>query len=193
TPISAASADPARPVTMSAASTGPSSRTRAIATSGPTNASEPTRWSMTMPWSPSTIPANAPVRRMTDIERKPTNQTRWMAWRTLNGGTTAQRTASTRNTPNRPSAVSVSRPYRPSPSRESRTSEPDIGSDGFWLGSRRALLRGPAPDPERPQREVVGVEVVLQVEDSGESRSVPQRVVPAPVRALGPEEEVDPA
>ena len=79
TPISAASADPARPVTMSAASTGPSSRTSAIATSGPTNASEPTRWSMSMPWRPSTMPANAPVRRITDIDRKPTNQTRWSA------------------------------------------------------------------------------------------------------------------
>ena len=89
TPISAARAEPARPVTISAASTGPSSRTSAIATSGPTKASDPTRCSISMPWSPRTIPVNAPVRRITDSERKPTNQIRWSAWRALNGGTTA--------------------------------------------------------------------------------------------------------
>jgi hypothetical protein len=69
TPSSAARADPARPVTMRAARTGPSSRTRARATRGPTKASEPTRWSISMAWSPSTIPAKAPVSTIRTSER----------------------------------------------------------------------------------------------------------------------------
>src|SRR5262245_5195597 len=194
TPNSAASADPARPVTMSAASTGPSSRTSAMATSGPTKASEPTRCSISMPWSPSTIPVNAPVRRITDMDRRPTNQTRWTAWRTLNGGTNAHRSASARKTPKRPRAESVSRPNRPTPWMESSTSEPVMRAERVsGRAPAGALLREPAPVPERPHREVVGVEVVLQVEDPWEARAVPQHVVPGAVRSLFPQEEVDAA
>src|SRR5262245_14715102 len=193
TPISAASADPARPVTMSAASTGPSSRTSAIATNGPTKASDPTRCSISMPWSPRTIPVNAPVRRMTDIERRPTNQIRWSAWRALNGGTTAHRSASARNTPKRPRAERVSRPKRPRPWTEPRTSEPTISTGRVCRGAPAGLPREPAPHPEGPQRKVVGVEVVLQVEDPREAGSVPERVPPTAVGALSPEQELDAA
>ena len=45
-PISAVSAEPARPVTISAESTGPSSRMSDSATAGPRNASEPKRESV---------------------------------------------------------------------------------------------------------------------------------------------------
>jgi len=61
-PSSAVSAEPARPVTKTAVSTGPSSRTRAMPTAGPTKASEPTRCSVRKTWRPSAMPVKAPVR-----------------------------------------------------------------------------------------------------------------------------------
>jgi len=68
-PISAVSAEPARPVTMRAERTGPSSRMSESATAGPRNASEPNRDSVRKIWSPRTIPVKAPVRRMISSER----------------------------------------------------------------------------------------------------------------------------
>ena len=70
-PSSAVRAEPARPVTISAASTGPSSRMIESATAGPRNASAPKRESVRKICSPSTIPVKAPVRRMISSERKP--------------------------------------------------------------------------------------------------------------------------
>ena len=70
-PSSAVSAEPARPVTNTAVSTGPSSRTRAIPTAGPTNASEPTRCSVRKTCNPSAMPVNAPVRITIVSDLKP--------------------------------------------------------------------------------------------------------------------------
>ena len=70
-PSSAVSAEPARPVTMRAERTGPSSRMIVSATAGPRNASEPKRDSVKKICSPSTMPVKAPVSRMISSERKP--------------------------------------------------------------------------------------------------------------------------
>ena len=62
-PISAAIAEPARPVTISAVSTGPSSRISDSETIGPRRASEPTLRSVGNPCKASTIPVKVPVRQ----------------------------------------------------------------------------------------------------------------------------------
>src|SRR5262247_2212531 len=44
---------------------------------------------------------------------------------------------------------------------------------------------------ERPEREVLGVEVVLEEEHAREARAVPERILPAAVRALRAHEVLD--
>src|SRR5207247_1777311 len=51
-------------------------------------------------------------------------------------------------------------------------------------GSRARSSPGAAVDAEGPEREVVRVQVVLQVEHAREARTVPERVVPAAVGLL---------
>src|SRR2546426_10574784 len=94
-PSSAVSAEPARPVTMRAASTGPSSRISDNATAGPRNASDPKRESVKKICSPSTIPVKAPVNKMISSERKPMKLMRSTKAQNFSGGVTiAPRAAS---------------------------------------------------------------------------------------------------
>ena len=92
-PISAVSAEPARPVTIRAASTGPSSRISERATAGPRKASDPNRDSVMNTWRPRTMPVNAPVRTMITSELKPMKWMRDSNWRPLNGGVSMNTTA----------------------------------------------------------------------------------------------------
>src|SRR3972149_2538441 len=119
-PSSAVSAEPARPVTKTAVSTGPSSRTRAMPTAGPPKASEPPPCSGTKTWRPS-APAEA---------------------------------------------RSQARPTRPS------------------------RCRAPV-HAQRPEREILRVQVVLEVEDPREARAVPERIFPGAVGVLPVDQVTD--
>ena len=113
-PISAVSAEPARPVTKTAQSTGPSSRIRDRATAGPRYASEPNRERVKKICRPSTMPVNAPVSTTMVSERKPMKWIRSSNRTSLKGGVSAAATACARNRPKRPSASTTSRTTRPS-------------------------------------------------------------------------------
>src|SRR2546429_620451 len=63
------------------------------------------------------------------------------------------------------------------------------GSPG---ASGRSGMRA-AVDSQRPEREILGVQMVLQVEDPRKARSVPERVFPRPVLALRPQQIIDAA
>src|SRR5436309_4535591 len=101
--------------------------------------------------------------------------------RILNGGVTSAASASAKNVPNRP--------------RESTTAivQPPTASKGRSPGaSGRSGMRA-AVDSQRPEREILGVQMVLQVEDPRKARSVPERVFPRPVLALRPQQIIDAA
>src|SRR6266850_948243 len=101
--------------------------------------------------------------------------------RNLNGGVTRTARASAKKAPNRP--------------RESTTAivQPPTASKGRSAGaSGRSGMRA-AVDSQRPEREILGVQMVLQVEDAREACPVPERVFPRAVVALRPQEVVDPA
>src|SRR6266403_1585177 len=95
--------------------------------------------------------------------------------RILNGGVTRAARASAKKAPNRP--------------RESTTPivQPPTASKGRSAGaSGRSGMRA-AVDSQRPEREVLSVQMVLQVEDPREARAVPERVFPRAVVALRPQ------
>src|SRR6266849_3360683 len=99
----------------------------------------------------------------------------------LNGGVTRAATASAKNVPNRPS--------------ESTTAivRPPTASKGRSAGaSGRSGMRA-AVDSQRTERELLAVQVVLQVEDPGEARSIPEGVLPRAVVALRPQKIIDAA
>ena len=98
-PISAVMAEPARPVTINAVSTGPSSRMRESATVGPSHPSEPNFRSVTYPWSARTIPVNAAVSTMMPRDSTPTKWTWRTMFRTRYGGDTARAREPPRNNP----------------------------------------------------------------------------------------------
>src|SRR5438093_3387713 len=101
--------------------------------------------------------------------------------RNLNGGVTRTARASAKKLPNRP--------------RESTTAivQPPTASKGRSPGaSGRSGMRA-AVDSQRPEREILGVQMVLQVEDPRKARSVPERVFPRPVLALRPQQIIDAA
>src|SRR5690242_7749402 len=99
----------------------------------------------------------------------------------LKGGVTTAPSAWPRKAPNRPSESTMWRLHRPRPS----------------IGRRAGARGGSAMHPvllvhaQRPQREVRRVEVVLEEEHAREAGAVPERVVPAAVRALRAEEVLD--
>src|SRR5262245_46065501 len=96
--------------------------------------------------------------------------------RSLNGGVRSAARASAKKVPKRPS--------------ESTTAmvQPPTASNGRSAGaSGRSGMRS-AVDSQRPEREILGVQVVLQVEDPREARAVPQRVFPRAVVALRAQE-----
>src|SRR6267142_5227219 len=101
--------------------------------------------------------------------------------RTLNGGVTRTASASPKNAPNRPrdSTIPIVQPPTASKGRSA-------GASG-GSGMRAAI------DSQRPEREILGVQMVLQVEDPREARPVPERVFPRAVVALRAQEVVDPA
>src|SRR5262249_4536106 len=91
---------------------------------------------------------------------------RSMNARSLNGGVARATSASAKKAPNRP--------------RESTTAivRSPTASKGRSAGaSGRSGMRA-AVDSQRPEREILGVQVVLQVEDARKARSVPQGVFP---------------
>src|ERR1043166_363936 len=99
----------------------------------------------------------------------------------LNGGVTMATAAWPRKAPNRPSEATMWSVKRPRPST-GRTAAFSAGS-----GMHPVL----AVHAERPQREVAGVEVVLEEEHAREARAVPEGIVPAAVLALGAQQVLD--
>src|SRR5439155_2852553 len=112
-------------------------------------------------------------------ERYPMKLMRSMNARGLNGGVTSAASASAKKVPNRP--------------RDSTTAivQPPTASKGRSAGASGRSGMRPAVDSQRPEREVLGVQVVLQVEDPREARPVPQRIRPRAVVALIPQKIVD--
>src|SRR5215813_10985336 len=101
--------------------------------------------------------------------------------RSLNGGVASAARASAKKAPNRP--------------RESTSAivRPPTASKGRSAGaSGRSGMRA-AVDSQRPEREILSVQVVLQIEDTGKARAVPQRVLPRAVVTLVLEQIVDAA
>src|SRR5215468_2221013 len=99
---------------------------------------------------------------------------RSMNGRSLKGGVTKAARASAKKAPNRPS--------------ESTTPivQPPTASKGRSAGaSGRSGMRS-AVDSQRPEGEILGVQVVLQIEDTRKARAVPERVFPRAVLALRP-------
>src|SRR5882762_465627 len=92
---------------------------------------------------------------------------------TLKGGVTRAATACARNPPKRPSDSTIAMAHRPSPSNGR-----SAGASG-----RSVMHAQLAVHAESPQREVGGVQVVLEVEHPREAGPVPERVLPA---AVGP-------
>src|SRR5215510_12850697 len=101
--------------------------------------------------------------------------------RSLNGGVTSAPSASPKKVPKRPSASTT--PIVQPPTRSKGRSAGATGRSGM-----RAAV-----DSQSPEREVVGVEVVFQVEDPRESGSVPVGVIPRAVGSLRPQQVVDAA
>src|SRR3990172_9530 len=123
----------------------------------------------------------------------------------LNGGVRSAARASTRNAPKRPSASTTSSACRPRASSGRSVSgragsvmsggggggpPPPRGGGG---GGGGGSCGGGAVAPQRPEGEVLRVEVVLQVEDAREPRPVPERVGPAAVGLLRAEQVLDAA
>src|SRR5262250_350051 len=92
--------------------------------------------------------------------------------RSLNGGVTRAASASARNVPNRP--------------RESTRAivQPPTASNGRSAGASGGSGMRAAIDSQRPEREILGVQVVLQIEDARKARPVPEGVFPRAVVAL---------
>src|SRR5262245_7624089 len=99
--------------------------------------------------------------------------------RSLNGGGTRAPSASPKKVPKRPSASTT--PIVQPPTRSKGRSAGATGRSGM-----RAAV-----DSQGPEREVVGVEVVLEIEDPRESGSVPVGVLPRDVVPLRPQQIVD--
>src|SRR6516165_11029141 len=101
--------------------------------------------------------------------------------RNLNGGVTSAASASARNVPNRP--------------RESTRAivQAPTASNGRSAGASGGSGMRAAINSQGPEREILGVEVVLQVEDAREAGAVPERVVPRAVVTLRFQKVVDPA
>src|SRR5881628_1150883 len=101
--------------------------------------------------------------------------------RTLNGGVTTAPSASPKKVPNRPSE-STSAIVRPPTASKGR----NVGASG------RSGMRA-AVDSQSPEGEILRVQVVLQVEDPREARSVPERILPRAIGVLRPQQVVDAA
>src|SRR2546428_11009360 len=100
--------------------------------------------------------------------------------RTLNGGVTIVARASNMNVPKRPSASTTPLAQRPRASN---------GTSGRAGG--RSAMHDAAIHSQRPQRKVLGIEVVLEHEDARESRPVPERVLPRALGLLRPQQMGD--
>src|SRR5262245_11622615 len=101
--------------------------------------------------------------------------------RSLNGGVTSAASASAKKVPNRP--------------RDSTSAmvQPPTASKGRSAGaSGRSGMRA-AVYSQRPEREILSVQVVLQIEDTWKARAVPQRVLPRAVVTLVLQKVVDAA
>src|SRR5215813_6403886 len=101
--------------------------------------------------------------------------------RSLNGGVASAARASAKKAPNRP-RESTSAIVRPPTASNGRSAGASGGS-----GMRAAI------DSQRPEREILGVQMVLQVEDAREPGAVPERVVPRAVVALRSQKIIDAA
>jgi hypothetical protein len=118
-PIFAVIAEPARPVTMSAERTGPSSLINERETSGPNNASEPTFRNVGYPCNASTIPVKVAVRQITGIDFHPINQICSMMRRNLIGVVTLHPTALTKKTVALPVSPKRATSHVPKPVKQS--------------------------------------------------------------------------
>src|SRR5262245_27880385 len=116
---------------------------------------------------------------MMSSELSPMKSMRTTNGRSLNGGVTSGARASAKKAPNRP--------------RESTSAivRPPTASKGRSAGaSGRSGMRA-AVDSQRPEREILGIQMVLQVEDTRKARPVPESVFPRAVVTLRPQEIVD--
>src|SRR5262245_42770278 len=101
--------------------------------------------------------------------------------RSLNGGVNSAARASAKKVPNRPSESTIA------------IVRPPTASKGRSAGaSGRSGMRS-AVDSQRPEREILGVQMVLQVEDTRKARAVPERVFPRAVVALRSQQVIDAA
>ena len=115
--------------------------------------------------------------------------------RAMNGrhrGRANRRAPATRKRPNRPrDCTPLSGRARPSASTPAQASRA--------VGIRRRALPAPGHAPgapihaEGPEREVLGVQVILEIEDAREPGAVPERVVPGAVRRSGSRQVADAA
>src|SRR5262245_41591431 len=101
--------------------------------------------------------------------------------RSLNGGVTRAPSASPKKVPNRPSESTT--PIVQPPTRSKGRSAGATGRSGMR----------PAVDSQGPEREVVGVEVVLEIEDPRKSGPVPVGILPRAVVPLRPQQIVNAA
>src|SRR5919201_1497329 len=92
----------------------------------------------------------------------------------LSGGVTRVESAAPKNDPKRPRA-------------STRVSDPrPIASNGRSARGRAASgIERLAIDPECPERKVLRVEMVLEHEDAGKSRAVPEGIIPRAIALLG--------
>src|SRR2546425_10922704 len=84
-------------------------------------------------------------------------------------------------------------PKRPRTSMSSIVLRPMISNGRTTTGTAGSAIEGAPERPERPQGEIFRVEVVLQHEHARKPGTVPERVVPPTVGALGVEEVADAA
>src|SRR4029450_13049346 len=101
--------------------------------------------------------------------------------RSLNGGVARAASASAKKVPTRPSEPTM------------EIVQPPTASKGRSAGATGRSGMRPAVDSQRPEWEVLGVQVVLQIEDPREARAVPEGVLPRAVLALTAQEIVDAA
>src|SRR5918992_3134647 len=93
--------------------------------------------------------------------------------RPLNGGVSPVTTAMPKKAPKRPTDSSTPRTHAP------RSSNGRSASERGW-----STIEPAAIDPQCPEREVRGVQVVLEHEDPGEAGAVPEPVFPGTIRPL---------
>src|SRR5512145_3483118 len=82
-------------------------------------------------------------------------------------------------------------PKRPSEPRTATAAAPRRSRERSTAGTGCSLIKAVAIDPQRPEWEILGVQVILQHEDAREAGAVPEVVLPGTVVTLGGDEVLD--